>query len=155
MSDESDSGAERGEESNTERGEESNTEQKWERTPIPFIAALAVVLVVVAYIVISSVLSPAEDNVSDAEQIRVAAHQFVVARAGDDDERKRDTVCTGFDENAFKERVGDGTVTITDFAEPELDADRATAEVTTERDGEDPRTTTWTFVRDSDDWVVC
>ena len=136
--------------------DDSEIDQKGERTPIPFIAALVVVVVVIGYIVISSLVSPAEDNVSDAEQIRIAAHHFVEARSEDDAERKRDTACTGFDETAFAERVGgNGGLTITEVTDPAVDSDRATAEVTTKQGDAEAKTTTWTFTKQADDWVVC
>lgn len=128
-------------------------EPKWERTAVPFIAALAVVAVVIAAIIISGIISPAEDNVSDPEKVRIATHEFVDARNGDDAERKRDTVCTGFDDAWLANRTG--TLSVEAVEDVTVEGDKATAKVTTEVDDKDSQSATWHFVLQSDDWVVC
>ena len=128
-------------------------EQKWERTAVPFIAALAVVAVVIAGIIISQIISPAEGNVSDTEQIRIAVHEFVEARNSGDEERIRDTACAGFDDAWLADRTGN--LEVEKVSEADIDGDRATTDVTTKVDDKDEMTMLWTLVKQKDAWLVC
>ena len=104
-----------------------------------------------------SELVPATDyapaELADPEKVRIAAHEFVEARNGDDAERKRDTICPGFDDAWLASRAG--TLSVEAVEDVTVDGDKATAQVTTEVDDKDSQSATWHFVLQSDDWVVC
>ena len=125
------------------------------RTIVPFVAAAAVFVVIIAAIVIAGLVSPAEDNVTESDRIQVAVADFVGAHNGGDELRKRSTECEGFDEKRSVLAGRDGKVTIELIEGQEVNGDRGKAQVTTKVDGKDAKTDTWNFVRTDGKWRVC
>ncbi|NMN98132.1 hypothetical protein [Antrihabitans stalactiti] len=123
------------------------------RTAVPIIAALAVVLAIVAAVIIAGIISPAEDNLTEGQQIEVSVTEFIAARNGDDEQRKRDTACAQFDGKILADRKG--KLSYEKVADVALDGNSAKAEVTTKVDDKDEKTATWNFVRRNGKWLVC
>jgi hypothetical protein len=123
------------------------------RTAVPFIAALAVVLAIVAAIIIAGIISPAEDNLTEGQRVEFAVTEFIAARNGDDEQRKRDTACAEFNGSILADRKG--KLSFEKVADVAVDGDRASAQVTTKVDSKDEKTATWNFVRPDGKWLVC
>jgi hypothetical protein len=134
--------------------EGADTESKWERTPVPFIAAVAVVAAIIAAIVIGGIVSPAEENVSEAQRVDQATIAYIKARNGEDAQLKG-AVCPGFDDNAFVVKPGGDKITYSKVENVKVDGDRAKADVTVAADEKDLPVAEWNFVRSDGGWLVC
>lgn len=125
------------------------------RTVVPFIAAVAVIVVIVGAIVIAGIMFPAEDNVTEADRIQVAVTDFIGAYNDGDEQQKRGTECDGFDEKKSPLVGRDGKIVFDRVESPEVNGDRAKAQVTTSADDQDTRTDNWNFERSDGKWRVC
>lgn len=125
------------------------------RTPWPFIAAVAVIGLIVAGIVIAGLLSPADENVSDSQRVQTAVTNFVAAHNKNDEPQLRAATCAEFDaaKSPLPQRSGEVSVDRVEAAV--VDGDRATAEVTTKHDDATDPVTNWKFTRTDGEWRVC
>ncbi|MBB5914170.1 hypothetical protein BJY24_003037 [Nocardia transvalensis] len=126
------------------------------RSPVPFLAAAVVAVLVVGGIVALAVARPVENNVTDSDRIAIAARNFATAQEDSDAARRATTACAGFD--AGRSPLGPDAVgkkveivRVTD-AVPEGDHARAT--VTSRIDGHET-TSTWNLARGDEGWLVC
>ncbi|MFF0493831.1 hypothetical protein ACFYTQ_32830 [Nocardia sp. NPDC004068] len=126
------------------------------RSPVPFIAAAVLAVLVIVGIVLLAVLRPAENNVTDSDRVAIAARNFATAQADSDAKRRATTACAEFD--AAKSPLGPDAVgkhvEIAGVRDTVIDGDRARATVTSRVDGRE-RTATWNLVRAGDHWLVC
>ncbi|MGW5111054.1 Rv0361 family membrane protein [Nocardia sp. NPDC004123] len=126
------------------------------RSMWPFLVAASVIAVVILGIVIATLVSPVEKNVTDSDRLAVAAGKFIEARS---ETGKYDPTlsCKGFDENAspLKDAAATGaTITFDKLADPAIDGEKATAQVTFTVSGAQT-TSTWHFTRENSRWLVC
>ncbi|MTE14864.1 Rv0361 family membrane protein [Nocardia aurantiaca] len=133
------------------RIDQDETRSMW-----PFLVAAGVIAVVILGIVIAALVSPVEKNVTDSDRLSVAAVNFIKSRS---DAGKNDPAltCQGFDENASPLKIAAATgrsVTFDRLADPAVDGDKATAQVTVTVSGAQS-TSTWHFSRENSRWVVC
>ncbi|WP_433563640.1 hypothetical protein ACQP1O_41085 [Nocardia sp. CA-151230] len=131
-------------------------DQNEARSMWPFLVAAGVIAVVILGIVIATLVSPVEKNVTDSDRLSVAAGNFIKSRS---ETGKYDPAlsCKGFDENAspLKSAVAaGGTITFDKLADPAVDGEKATAQVTFTVAGAQS-TSIWHFTRENSRWLVC
>ncbi|WP_327142645.1 Rv0361 family membrane protein [Nocardia sp. NBC_01327] len=126
------------------------------RSMLPFLLAAGILVLVVIGIVIATLMSPAEKNLTDSGQLAVAARNFIQSRS-DGGALDPAVVCKGFDDNRspLKTAVEGGPkLDIVGLADSKIDGDHATAAVTFRADSHDT-TATWNFTRADTTWLVC
>ncbi|WP_051027546.1 Rv0361 family membrane protein [Nocardia higoensis] len=132
-------------------------DQTDERSMTPFIAAGVVAVLVVIAIVLGGVLSPAEKNVTEADRISAAVHNFVEGVNETDEVPPPGAACADFDPGrsplAAPEDSGK-TIELRSVTDHTVNGDRAKATVTTTIDGV-AQTGTWNLVRGERGWLVC
>ncbi|MGX1808630.1 Rv0361 family membrane protein [Nocardia sp. NPDC055321] len=132
-------------------------DQRESRTMLPFLIAIGVTVVVIIGIVVSALLSPAEKNVTDKDRLAKSARNFIESRSGTD-ALDPSTACPGFDEqrSPLRTETGEkaGKSTLVKLTDPNVQGDRATAQVTWRADDRDS-TSTWTFTKTDGAWLVC
>lgn len=125
-------------------------------TAKPFILAVSIVAIVMIGIVVSSWLSPADENRSEADQLNASASDFVRASNNDDAGAVDRMVCDGFAEDRSPLAGREGEVTVVSLTNEQVKGDEATADVRIDaKDGRGEATATWRFVRGDDRWLVC
>ncbi|MGV9667979.1 Rv0361 family membrane protein [Nocardia niigatensis] len=140
----------------TAEGPSVPIDQNEARTMWPFLVAASVIAVVILGIVIATLVSPVEKNVTDSDRLAVAAGNFINSRS---DTGKYDPAlsCKGFDENASPLKsvaASGGSISFDRLADPAVDGDKATAQVTFTAGGVQT-TATWRFTRENSRWLVC
>ncbi|MFD7843928.1 hypothetical protein ACFV4K_13475 [Nocardia sp. NPDC059764] len=133
------------------RIDQNETRSMW-----PFLVAAGIIAVVIMGIVIASVVSPVEKNVTDSDRLSLAATKFVMAR---NDSGKYDPMlsCKGFDENASPLKAATatgGSIAFDKLTDASVTGDQATAQVTFTVAGA-PSTSTWHFAKENSRWLVC
>ncbi|WP_067830500.1 Rv0361 family membrane protein [Nocardia inohanensis] len=127
------------------------------RTMLPFLVAAVVIVLVIVGIVIAALVSPAEKNVTDSDRLAIAARNFTDARGGAESLEKS-TACEGFDPAksplAGKPGEQDPKYAYVKLADPRVEGDKATAQVTWQA-GDRESTTTWHFSKSGSSWLVC
>ncbi|BAH50201.1 Rv0361 family membrane protein [Rhodococcus opacus] len=125
-------------------------------TAVPFIAAVTVIVVILVAIVVSSMLSPADENVTEADRINRSVADFIQAHNHDDADLQKTLVCPSWSDDRDVLRGREGDVTLQGVESSEVNGDRARAEVRVSADdGKGETTDTWQLTRDGDTWVVC
>lgn len=138
-------------------------------TAWPFLLALAIVVLVIGGIVIASRVSPAENNITQAQLLTDSISDFVRAQNEGDAELLRATTCEaqvaqlipGSDDDyssAREEDVAENGELEVDGAptDYEINGDRGVVTVSTRLDGTDATSTEkWRFVRVDGNWLVC
>ena len=125
------------------------------RTAWPFVAAVVVIAVIALGIVIAGLLSPAEENVTESDRIRVAVNNYVAARDSGDANQLKAATCTNFDADRSPLSDAPGKVTVKRVEAATVDGDRAEADVTVAHDDKDDPATSWSFARADGEWRVC
>ncbi|MRH91908.1 hypothetical protein GFY24_31490 [Nocardia sp. SYP-A9097] len=132
-------------------------DQSSTRSLLPFLVAAGVLVLVVVGIVVAALVSPVEKNVTDSDRLALASRKFLQSRSatGTLDDR---VVCSGFDEQRSPlapAKAGDGTAfDFVKLADPTLNGDKATAQVTF-KTGDRESTSTWHFTHSGSLWLVC
>ncbi|APA95230.1 Rv0361 family membrane protein [Nocardia seriolae] len=131
-------------------------DQSEARSMWPFLLAAGIIAFVILGIVIATLVSPVEKNVTDSDRLSVAAGEFIKARS---DTGKYDPTlaCKGFDENNSPLKIAagsGGSISFDKIADPVVEGDKATAQVTFSADGAQS-TSTWHFTRENSRWLVC
>ncbi|MVU80202.1 hypothetical protein GPX89_23520 [Nocardia sp. ET3-3] len=126
------------------------------RSMWPFLVAAGVIAAVILGIVIATLVSPVEKNVTDSDRLSVAAGNFIKSRS---DTGKNDPAlaCKGFDENDNPLKLAiaaGGQIGFDKLTDAKVDGATATAEVTVTADGTQS-TSTWHFTRENSRWLVC
>ncbi len=136
----------------------------------PFIAAVAVIVIGVGAVVLSNLLRPSDDRVTDSTQVQYAINDNYTARNGIDYAKYRASTCSSVHDAgdfpteatfvADNQRSRDefGKILIPEITDVVVDGDRATAQVHWhfEKKGSDAKTVTSTVVvREGDQWKVC
>ncbi|MEC3958606.1 hypothetical protein VMT65_36610 [Nocardia sp. CDC153] len=131
-------------------------EQNETRSMWPFLLAAGVIAAVILGIVIATLISPVEKNVTDRDRLSVAAGEFIKSR-NDTGKFVPAVACKGFDENNSPLKIAgtSGTgITFDRLDDPVVDGDKATAQVTFSVDGAQS-TSTWHFTKENSRWLVC
>lgn len=121
------------------------------RTIVPFLAAVGAIAVIVIGIVIAQLVSPAADNVTDADLISTSARDFAAAVAEGKQDRIDAASCAEF---SMDRAPLSGSANVVRVENVKVDGDRGTADVTVETDGTET-TTAWVFTRANEHWRVC
>lgn len=136
----------------------------------PFLAAVVVIVLVVGGVLLSNLLRPSDDRVSDAAQVQYAINDSYTARNSLDYRKYREVTCAAVvgaqdfpTEQVFvadnqRSRDTFGKIVIPEITDVTVDGDRATAQVQWhfENKGSDAKTVTPTVVvREGDKWKVC
>lgn len=136
----------------------------------PFLAAVVVIVLVVGGVLVSNLLRPSDDRVSDAAQVQYAINDSYTARNSLDYRKYRSVTCAAVvdrddfpTEHAFvadnqRSRDTFGKILIPEITDVTVDGDRATAQVHWhfENKGSDAKTVTAAVVvREGDNWKVC
>ncbi|GAB19188.1 hypothetical protein GOEFS_076_00170 [Gordonia effusa NBRC 100432] len=136
----------------------------------PFAAAVIVIVLAVGGVLLSNVLRPSDDRVSDSAQVQYAINDSYTARNSLDYAKYRSTMCADvvdaadfpteqvFVEENRRSRETFGKILIPEIADVMIDGNRATAQVHWhfENKGSDAKTVTpTTVVREGDEWKVC
>lgn len=132
-------------------------DQTDQRSITPFIAAAVIAVLVLIAIVLGGVLSPAEKNVTEADRITAAVHNFVEGANETDEVPPPGAACADFDaaRSPLAEQQGSGkTIELKSVTGQTVNGDRAKATVTTAIDGAE-QTATWNLVRVERGWLVC
>lgn len=133
------------------RIDQTETRSMW-----PFLVAAGIIVVVLLGIVIATVVSPAEKNVTETDRLAVAARNFAESRSGTADPDPSQA-CPGFDEKRsplyFPDETG-RTFVFSKLTDAVFDADKASARVTYTADGK-AATGTWHFRKTGSTWLVC
>ncbi|MFJ1459435.1 hypothetical protein [Nocardia sp. N2S4-5] len=126
------------------------------KSPVPFLAAAVVAVLVLAGIVALALTRPAEKNLTDADRVAIAARDFATAQADSNADRRATTACRGFD--AARSPLGPDAVgkevEIVKVADTAVEGDHARAAVTSRIDGRET-TSTWSLTRADGTWLVC
>lgn len=133
------------------RIDQDETRSMW-----PFLVAAGIIAVVILGIVIASVVSPVEKNVTDADRLTASADAFIRSRedTGKYDPRLQ---CAGFDEKLSPLRNAvetGGTIAFSKLTAAAVQGDTATAQVSFTVAGS-PTTTPWHFTKENSRWLVC
>ncbi|MFR9750605.1 hypothetical protein ACL02S_06170 [Nocardia sp. 004] len=123
----------------------------------PFLAAAAVALVVLIAIVLGMILSPTEKNVTDADRIAAAVHNFIEGTNRTGKVPPPGTACQTFDADRvpLAGQLGGGkSVQITKIDGTVVEGDTGKTTVTTETNGTE-QTTVWSLIRSDGTWLVC
>ncbi|WP_067702334.1 Rv0361 family membrane protein [Nocardia jejuensis] len=126
------------------------------RSMLPFLVAAGVIVLVVAGIVVSTLLSPAEKNLTDSGRVAIAARNFVQSRS-ETDSFDASTACANFDENRSPLNFPGASGKKIDLVKVEntaIEGDKATADVTFRVEGRES-TGNWHFTRADSTWLVC
>ncbi|NMO03594.1 hypothetical protein HH308_20470 [Gordonia sp. TBRC 11910] len=136
----------------------------------PFAAAVIVVVLAVGGVVLSNVLRPSDNRVSDSAQVQYAINDSYTARNSLDYGKYRSAMCAQVvnaadfpTEQVFvadnqRSRDTFGKILIPEISDVVVDGGRATAQVHWhfEKKGSDTPTVTPTVVvREGDEWKVC
>lgn len=136
----------------------------------PFLAAVIVIVLAVGAVLISNVIEPGDEKLTDSAQVQHAINDSYTARNGLDYAKFQSVTCTKVrtagdfpDESAFVEqnrqsRDQFGKIVIPEITDVVVDGDRATAKVhwNFEKSGSDAKTvTSVVVVREGDEWKVC
>ncbi|WP_040813915.1 Rv0361 family membrane protein [Nocardia concava] len=131
-------------------------DQNETRSMWPFLVAAGVIAVVILGIVIATLVSPVEKNVTDRDRLASAAVAFVQSRS-DTGKYEPALACKGFDENNSPLKIAaatGGTISFDKLTDSAVDGDNATAQVTVSTGGAQS-TSTWHFTRENSRWLVC
>ena len=136
----------------------------------PFVAAVIVVVLAVGGVLLSNVLRPNDDRLSDSAQVQHAINDSYTARNSLDYAKYRSAMCAEVVDSADfpteqtfvtdnqRSRDAFGKILIPEISDVVVDGGRATAQVHWhfENKGSDAKTVTPTVVvREGDDWKVC
>ncbi|NLE77989.1 MAG: hypothetical protein GX610_00110 [Rhodococcus sp.] len=125
-------------------------------TATPFMAALAIVVVILVGIVVSSVLSPADENLTDSDRINRAVADYLQAHNHNDTDVLETLVCDSYSDERAVTAGREGEITLVGVDGSEIEGDHATAQVRiTAPDDQGETTDTWELSREGDTWVVC
>ncbi|MFZ2174211.1 MAG: hypothetical protein WAW17_09280 [Rhodococcus sp. (in: high G+C Gram-positive bacteria)] len=125
-------------------------------TATPFLIALTIIVVLLIGIVVAGMISPAEENVTEADRIERTVADFIEAHNRDDADLQASLVCPSYSEERSVLAGREGEITLQKVESSEVNGDRARAEVRIGADDPEGETTgTWQLTRDGDRWVVC
>ncbi|MCQ4118077.1 Rv0361 family membrane protein [Rhodococcus tibetensis] len=125
-------------------------------TATPFIAAVVLVVVILVAIVVGGMLSPADRNVTEADRITRSVADYIQAHNHDDADLQKSLVCSTWSADRSPLEAREGEITLQGVDSPEVNGDRARADVRiTAEDGRGETTNTWQLIRSDDTWVVC
>ena len=126
------------------------------RSPVPFIAAAVIALLVIGGVLIAAVLRPAEKNVTTSDRLATAIQNFATAQSGTDPARRAATACSGFDpaHSPLGPDAAGKKFEIVRMTDPTANGRRAKVTVTSSVDGHES-TSTWNLTQTGNDWFVC
>ncbi|MGW4352773.1 Rv0361 family membrane protein [Nocardia sp. NPDC004582] len=133
------------------RIDQNETRSMW-----PFLVAAGIIAVVILGIVVASVVSPVEKNVTDSDRLSAAADAFIRSRqdTGKYDPRLQ---CQAFDDKLSPLRIAvetGGTIAYSKLTDATVQGDAATAQVSFTVAGA-PTTAPWHFAKENSRWLVC
>ncbi|TSD94412.1 hypothetical protein FOS14_20525 [Skermania sp. ID1734] len=126
-----------------------------DRSIWPFLAAAAVIVVIVLGVVLAELISPAAENITDADRVRTAVTNFVGFRNAGTDQQKRSAVCSGFDTARSPLKGIDTKVDLGAVENIKITGDRAKADVVFTPEGKKEQRANWSLVRQNGKWLVC
>jgi hypothetical protein len=122
----------------------------------PFLLAVSIVAIVMIGIIVSALLSPAEENRSDTDRLNASATDFVRAANNDDPEGVDRMVCEGFATDRSPLAGREGEVTVEEVSNAQVNGNDATADVRINaNDSKGATSSTWQFVQGDGRWLVC
>ncbi|WP_067884179.1 Rv0361 family membrane protein [Nocardia vaccinii] len=126
------------------------------RSPVPFIAAAVIALLVIGGVVIAGMLRPAEKNVTTSDRLAAAIRDFAAAQSGTDAARRAATECGGFDpaHSPLGPDAAGKKIDIVRMTDPTANGRRAKVTVTSSVNGHQS-TATWNLTQSGNDWFVC
>ncbi|AOW93313.1 hypothetical protein BFN03_13440 [Rhodococcus sp. WMMA185] len=125
-------------------------------TATPFIAAVAITVAILLIIVVSGWLSPAEENITEADRINRVVADFIAAHNQNDTEVQESLVCPSWSDDRSALRGLEGEITLQQVESSEVNGNRAQAVVRiSAADSGEESTATWRLTRDGDNWLVC
>jgi hypothetical protein len=122
-----------------------------QRTAVPLLAALTVVVVGIAIVFLMRLTS---DGNSDSNRIATTATDFVAAHNAEDAAALARLSCAEAVPEQAPLAEQEGAVELVRVAGVQGDGQRATAEVTVSSGGTET-STTWVFTHVGEDWLVC
>ncbi|MFE4459016.1 hypothetical protein ACFROC_16815 [Nocardia tengchongensis] len=131
-------------------------DQNETRSMWPFLVAAGIIAFVILGIVIATLISPVEKNVTESDRLALSATNFIMSR---NDTGKYDPTlsCKGFDEKLSPLRAAvesGGTIAFSKLTDAAIDGDKATAQVSFTVAGA-PSATPWHFSKENSRWLVC
>ncbi|MEV0947898.1 hypothetical protein [Rhodococcus sp. NPDC049939] len=125
-------------------------------TATPFIAAVASVVVILLIIVVSGWLSPAEENVTQADRISRTVADFIQAHNNNDTDLQESLTCSSWSDGRSVLSGREGEITLQQVESSEINGDRGRAVVRISADDAEGETTdTWQLTRVDGDWLIC
>ncbi|MQY23809.1 Rv0361 family membrane protein [Nocardia macrotermitis] len=126
------------------------------RSPVPFIAAAVIAVLVIGGVLIAAMLRPAEKNVTNYDRLVIAIQNFGAAQSGTDTARRAATACPGFDpaHSPLGPDAAGKKVVIVRTTDPTIDGKRAKVTVTSSVNGRES-TSVWNLRQTANDWFVC
>ncbi|WP_072691303.1 Rv0361 family membrane protein [Rhodococcus marinonascens] len=125
-------------------------------TATPFIAAAAIIVVVLVGIIVSSWLSPADQNVTEADRINRSVADFIQTHNHGDADLQATLVCTSWSDERSVLAGREGEITLQQVESSEVNGDRARAVVRISADDAEGETTdTWQLTRADGNWLIC
>ncbi|MFD4368533.1 hypothetical protein [Rhodococcus sp. NPDC058521] len=125
-------------------------------TATPFLAAVAIVTLVIVGIFVAGWISPADENVTESDRINRAVADYVQAHNHNDSDLLDTLVCENYSEDRAPVAGRDGEIEVAGVDEAEVNGDRARAQVRINASDDKGETTdTWELTRDGDKWVIC
>ncbi|MGW4243195.1 Rv0361 family membrane protein [Nocardia sp. NPDC004722] len=131
-------------------------DQNETRSMWPFLVAAGLIAFVILGIVIATLVSPVEKNVTDTDRLSAPAGNFIKYRS-DNGKYEPSLACKGFDESNSPLRIAvetGGPISFDALKDPVIDGDKATAQVTFSAGGAQT-TSTWHFTKENSRWLVC
>lgn len=125
-------------------------------TATPFVAAVAIVALLLVGIVVAGWLSPADENVTDTDLISRAVADYLQAHNHNDADLLATLVCDSYSEDQPVIAGRDGEIDLVGVDGAEVEGNSAHADVRISAPDDQGETTdTWNFAREGDDWLVC
>jgi len=122
----------------------------------PFLLAVSIVAIVMIGIIVSALISPADENRTEADRLNASATDFVRAANNDDPEGVDRMVCDAFVDERSPLAGREGEVTVEEVSNARVNGSDATADVRINaNDGKGATSSSWQFVQGDGRWLVC
>ncbi|MFD5808071.1 Rv0361 family membrane protein [Rhodococcus aetherivorans] len=137
-----------------ERAPEPDPDETDRSSATPFLAALAIIVVLVVGVFVAQLVSPSDSSTSGTELVVRTVDDYVRAHNAGDAPAQDRLRCDGLPADRAPLAGVAGEVQLEGVENVETDGDRGTADVRARFDGNE-QTSTWQFVRIDDVWRVC
>ena len=125
-------------------------------TAKPFLFAVSIVAIVMIGMIVSAIVSPADENQTEAERLTASVHDFVRAENNGDPDAVDAMVCDAFAADRSPVAGREGEVRVEAVSNARVNGYDATADVSVAaNDGRGETTSTWQFVLGNGRWLVC